>query len=195
MISFLRGEPIIEKEFVTILVGGVGYAVRVTELTRQQLTAQAMAELYIYTHVREEALELYGFPTKPERDLFLLLLSVSGVGPKTALGILNFETGKIISSIQNADITLFAQVPRVGKKLAQKIIIELRSKLGALKELDLAPISPQRQEVMLALQSLGFAEPAIEQVIHTIEVEEISLSEAVRLAIQELGKPKLHSKK
>src|SRR5258708_6371808 len=150
MISYLMGKPVFEKDFVTILVGGVGYAVRVTDDCRQSLQGREEAELFIYTHVREEALELYGFAQRSERDLFLLLLGVSGVGPKTALGILHFQPNQIITAVQNAEVSLFTSVPRVGKKLAQKIIIDLRSKLGALKELDLGPLSGERQEVVLA---------------------------------------------
>jgi holliday junction DNA helicase RuvA len=117
-----------------------------------------------------------------------ILISVSGVGPKTGLAILNFGASEIIEAVQQADTSFFAAVPRVGKKLAQKIIIELRTKLGALKELDLGPVSPQRQEVLLALQSLGFDERSVHQVLQEISVEEMSLSEAVKTAIQLLGK-------
>lgn len=184
MISFLVGKPIIEKEFVTILTGGVGYAVRINEQVLSRLRSTEVAELFIYTHVRENAIELYGFSSTQERDLFLLLLDVSGVGPKTALGIINLPSQKIISAIQNAETAVFSSVPRVGKKLAQKIIIELRSKLGALKELDLSPVSPKYHEVMEALQGLGFPDQSIEAALKTIDLENLPLSQAVKLAIQ-----------
>jgi Holliday junction DNA helicase RuvA len=187
MISLLQGKPIIEKDFVTILTHGVGYAVRVSEKVKSLLAQQEEAEVFIYTHVKEDALELYGFSSRSERDLFMLLLDVSGIGPKTALTILNFEPTQIITAVQNADTGFFAGVPRIGKKLAQKIIIDLRSKLGALKELDLSPISPHKQEVVLALQSLGFSESLIYQVLQDIDVESMSLSEAVKAGIQALG--------
>lgn len=188
MISYLSGKLVIEKDYITVVVGGVGYAVRVTDICRHNLVDNTETELYIYTHVREDALELYGFTQKNERELFLLLLGVSGVGPKTALGILNFKPNQIVDAVQNADIALFTSVARVGKKLAQKIIIDLRSKLGALKELDLGPLSPQRQEVVLALTGLGFAENSVYQVLQNIDVEELGLSTSVKKALQILGK-------
>src|SRR5258708_6252327 len=106
MISYLIGQPILEKDFVTILVNGVGYSVRVTAKTLSELFAPVgelqdlvppkPVELFIYTHVKEEALELFGFQTRSDRELFLLLIDVSGVGPKTALNILNCGTARII---------------------------------------------------------------------------------------------------
>ncbi len=190
MISYLTGQCMLEKDGIVILTGGVGYGVRISDTFKQQIHDHDSIETYIYTHVREDALELYGFRDRQEREVFLLLLGVSGVGPKTALAILSFSTRQIIDAVQNADISLFSSVPRVGKKLAQKIIIDLRTKLGALKELDLGPISPQRQEVMLALQGLGFAEHDIYQILQTIDVEKIGLSEAVKIALRTLGKQK-----
>jgi Holliday junction DNA helicase RuvA len=188
MISYLFGKPVIEKDFVTILCGGVGYAVHVTDKVKVELTAQVETELFIYTHVREESLDLYGFARRNERELFTLLLSVSGVGPKTALLILNFPPEQIIDAIQQANTSLFSSVPRVGKKVAQKIIIDLRGKLGSIKELDIGPVSQQRQEVALALQVLGFAETEIHQALQNINVEELSVAEAVKLGIKELSK-------
>ncbi len=188
MISYLIGKPLLEKDSVTILTHGVGYGVRATAKTLSSLLELSEVELYIYTHVKEEALELYGFREKSERELFLLLLSVSGIGPKTALGILNFPTSQIIEAVQQADTALFTSVPRVGKKLAQKIIIDLRTQLGALKELDLTPLTPDRQAVFEALQSLGFADSSIHQVMNQVPVEKLTISEAITLAIRELGK-------
>lgn len=188
MISYLIGQPILEKEYTTILVGGVGYAVRMPEDFRRSLIDKTEVEAFIYTHVREESLDLYGFAQRSDRDLFLLLISVSGVGPKTALQILNLGSSAIIQAVQNADTNVFSSVPRVGKKMAQKIIIDLRSKLGALKELDIGPISPHREEVTLALQSLGFDERSIYQAFQVVDVENATTSEAITLMIKQLGK-------
>ncbi len=190
MISFLIGQPILEADGITVLVGGVGYGVRVTDKVKELAASLAEISLFTYTHVREEALELYGFEHRKDRELFLLLISVSGVGPKTALGILNLGAEHIVDAVQQANTSFFAAVPRVGKKLAQKIIIDLRSKLGAIKELNIGPVSPQRQEVTLALEVLGFSEQAIYTVLEQIPVDTLTTPEAVKLAIQELGKKK-----
>ncbi len=196
MIRRLHGTPIIDGQELTIMVGGVGYGVKVTAFTLQQLATQTEAHLHIYTHVREDALELFGFMEAAERQLFLLLLDVSGVGPKTALGIMNAPTHRIIDAVQQAETSFFASVPRVGKKLAQKIIIDLRTKLGALKELQLGPLTPQRQEVMDALMGLGFSESSIDQVMRDLPIEEMDVRTAVKQALQQMGKGKLeaHSK-
>jgi Holliday junction DNA helicase RuvA len=187
MISYLIGQPRLERDGITMLIGGVGYGVRVSEDLRQELALQTEASLYIYTHVREDALELFGFRSDAERSMFLLLTYVSGLGPKTALHIMNLGTTRITTAVQNADTSLFASVPRVGKKLAQKIIIELRSKLGALKELDLAPLSPSQQEMLEALLSLGFHESDAQRVISSADVAELEVAAGVKKAIQLLG--------
>lgn len=187
MISYLIGQPIIEKDSVTILVHGVGYGVKVTASTLAEVAQKPEVSLYIYTHVKEEALELFGFINKSDRELFLLLIGVSGVGPKTALHILNCGSAQIVQAVQQADVGLFSSVPRVGKKLAQKIIIDLRSKLGALKELDLTPASAQYQEVVLALQSLGFEERMIAPVLEKIDVENMPIAAAIKAAVKALG--------
>jgi len=188
MISYLVGTPILEKDFVTILVNGVGYGVRLTQKTTAEVMQLPKVELFIYTHVKEEALELFGFSTRSDRDLFLLLISVSGVGPKTALNILNCGGTQIIHAVQQADVAFFSSVPRVGKKVAQKIIIDLRTKLGALKELNLAPMSVQYQEAVLALQSLGFDETLITTALEKIDVENLPIATVITLAVKDLGK-------
>jgi holliday junction DNA helicase RuvA len=190
MISYLVGRPFVEKDFVTILCGQVGYAVRVTDEVKLQLLEKDQVELFIYTHVREDLLELFGFIDRNDRELFLLLIGVSGVGPKTALQILNVGASQIVDAVQQANTHVFAAVPRVGKKLAQKIIIDLRTKLGALKELDIGPVSAERQEVILALQALGFDESHILRALQDVNVEEMPISDAIKTGIQLLGKVK-----
>ncbi len=187
MISYLIGKPIPEKDGLTLLVHGVGYGVKVCEKVKLSSIALSELELFIYTHVREEVLELYGFTTKQDREIFLLLIDVSGVGPKTALSILNTGVSEVIHAVQHADTSFFSSIPRIGKKLAQKIIIDLRTKLGELKELDLAPLSAQRQEVTLALQSLGFDEAAIHQALQVVDIENITTAEAVTQSIRHIS--------
>jgi holliday junction DNA helicase RuvA len=183
MIAYLQGKVRHQPEGIIVLCHGVGYGVHVSARTAQNLVDGQEVELFIYTHVREEALELFGFVHREEQSLFQLLLDVSGVGPKTALQIINFAPTEIINAVQQADTGFFSQVPRVGKKLAQKIIIELRSKLGALKELDLQPLSPWLQEVKEALLQLGFPERDIEHVLPKLGTEEMSTSAAIKTAL------------
>lgn len=190
MISRLVGLPILEGTELTIMVNGVGYGVLVPASVLVRVVPNQQMELWIHTHVREDALELFGFPDAETRRLFLLLTSVSGIGPKTALPIVNLGANKIIQAVQQADVHIFSQVPRVGKKLAQKIIIELRGKLGELKELDLAPLSVQQSEVAGALQSLGFSEQEIESAVRRVDLTDLSVEASVTTVLQELGKQK-----
>lgn len=190
MISFLVGKPIIHLDELIILISGVGYGVKVTNQTLMEASGKNEISLYIYTHVKEDALILFGFNSLNDKELFKLLISVSGVGPSTAINILNKGTDKIISAIQNADVSFFTSVKRVGKKASQKIIIDLKNKLGGIKDLDLTPMSQNQTDIIEALTSIGFEENQIISVIEKLEIKELPLEKAVQLAIRELGKNK-----
>jgi len=184
MISYLIGKPVLVNQQLLVLTGGVGYGVFVTNSTLSAIQNQEQIELHIYDHIREDRFDLYGFLTPSEKELFLLLLSVSGVGPNTALHIMEHKPIDVIEAVQQANPAFFASVPRVGKKVAQKIIIELSSKLGQLKVLDLGPESSQKQEVRLALSNLGFDENSIELSLQQIEVESIPVEQAIKQALK-----------
>ncbi|MGD9129837.1 MAG: Holliday junction branch migration protein RuvA [Candidatus Woesebacteria bacterium] len=190
MISYLIGKPIIRKNELTILVNGVGYRVFTSQTVLQKSNSIEELELFIHTHVKEDKLELYGFLIEKDLKIFELVLSVSGVGPKTALLLTEAGSEQLINAVQNAQLKFFTKIPRVGKKLAQKIIIELRGKLGGLKELDLTPLSSQEMEVSEALQNLGFEEEHITLVIKEIDCDKLSLEEIIKLAIQKLANGK-----
>lgn len=188
MIGFLKGTPHLFGADLIIDVHGVGYQVTVTATLLAEIAHLAEAEVFIYTHVREEVLELYGFRTTEEKRLFLLLLDVSGIGPRTALAITEHSPQSIITAVQQADSRFFSSIPRVGKKVAQKIIIDLKSKLGSLKELDLGPTSSQEQEIVTALASLGFAEEDVLEILREEDYSAVSLEESIKRIIQKLGK-------
>ncbi len=120
-----------------LMVGGVGYRVAVPQHILQSVTRDTPVTVFTHTHVREDALDLYGFLTKEELSLFQLLLSVSGIGPKTSLTIIDRGVASIRQAITTADVSFFTSIPRLGRKNAQKIIIELTSKLGSRIDLDL----------------------------------------------------------
>lgn len=179
MIGFLTGQPRSHIKGLLVMVNGVGYLVHVGQKTESELVHAAEVSLFIHTYVKPEALELYGFQTKEAYQVFQLLLSVSGVGPRTALAITDHPPQKIITAVQEAQTSFFTAVPRVGKKLAQKIIIELRSKLGELKELDLKPKSAKAQEVYEALSSLGLESEIIEDALTKIDVENQPIEKSI----------------
>ena len=196
MISYLVGKPIIHSDELILLVGGVGYGVKVTNQSLSEISSRLQSDpehtatLHIYTHVKEDALVLFGFSSMNDKELFKLLISVSGVGPATAMAILNKGAKQIIAAIQNADVSFFTSVKRVGKKAGQKIIIDLKTKLGGIKDLDLTPLNQMQSDMLEALMSLGFGDDQINQVIKDLNLVDMPLEKAVQLAIKELGKNK-----
>lgn len=132
MIGYLHG-TITElfPDVCFIDVNGVGYSVLLSSPTRSHLQKGEEATIYTYLNVREDALQLYGFATRAEHDIFLHLISVSGIGPKAALSILSsLSVDKLIWAVQNKQISLLTSAQGIGKKTAQRIVLELKDKLG-----------------------------------------------------------------
>lgn len=155
MISYLSGKvQIIRDGWAIIDVAGVGYKVYINADLASQIHKDENIELYTYTHVREDILALYGFQELEELDFFEMLISVSGVGPKAALNILSVASiDKLKASIRNQDPTLLSSVSGIGKKTAEKVVIELKNKLGARGDIFTGAKS---DEVYDALIQLGF---------------------------------------
>ncbi len=134
MIGRLRGK-IAETGADTVVldVGGVGYELFASASTLRQLPASGSeASLHTHLHVRDDALQLFGFADRAEKDLFELLISVSGVGPKVALAVLSsFTPDDLRKALATEDVTLIATVPGIGKKTAQRLVLELKEKVGA----------------------------------------------------------------
>lgn len=187
MIGSLAGKvELFDSSSILLDVNGVGYKVLVPLSVQIKLKQGASSKLYIYTHVRDDELTLFGFLEKEDLRLFEYLISVSGVGPKTALSIFSVgERSQIISAILSADVSFFTSVPRLGTKNAQKIIIELKGKVGQGIDLDLSS-SPENGEVMSALKQVGFTEKEIRGVLKNIKAG--STEDRVRLALKQLGR-------
>ena len=168
-------------------VGGVGYKVLVSPNLLKTLGESI--KLFTHTHVREDLLELYGFLDMADLKLFEYLISVSGVGCKTALGIFAVGSRKdIVKAITSNDVSFFTSVPRLGKKNAQKIIIELKNKLGGQEDLDLSEGDTDTNEVVLALKSFGFTPAEARAALKGLNGQGESVGEKVRLALKYLGK-------
>jgi len=188
MIALLTGTPVFHSSSLIIDVHGVGYGVAVSPRTLDAVRGKPMVTLHIYTHVREEALELFGFFNPEERQLFLTLLSVSGVGPKTALAISSGGLDRLTKAVREGSVEFFTEFPRVGKKLAQKIIIELKPKLGSLQDLVLGePEDPKEAELIQALQFLGYPESAVRQMAKDPRLVGLSIQDAIKLGIKLLS--------
>jgi len=190
MIGMLTG-TVAEKTHNPIIVnvGGVGYAVRVPLRLLTQLETGRTYTFFIHTHVSDDALDLYGFISHDELDLFKLLLTVSGIGPRTATSIMDRSASAIQTAIMTSDVDFFTTIPRLGKKNAQKIIIELKSKLGSTKELDLSDDAEgETKQLLDALLSMGFARSEIIGAIKKLDNTDVTLEQKVRHALKNLGR-------
>lgn len=168
-------------------VHDVGYAVYVPQRLLAIAVIGDKTTLLTYTHVREDALVLFGFSTEDELSLFELLLGVSGIGPKTALGVLDRGSDAIKRAIIASDVEFFTAVPRLGKKNAQKIIIELKSKLGSTSDLDLSGEESQdTNQVIAALMSMGFDRKEAKEAAKKVPTEG-SLEHKIKTALKMLG--------
>ncbi|WP_302610278.1 Holliday junction branch migration protein RuvA [uncultured Mitsuokella sp.] len=175
MIGYLRGKVMfLYTDYVLLDVHGVGYRVFIANSTRQKLRLHEEASLFVYTSVREDAIILYGFASQEEYDLFLLLISVSGIGPKVALGILSSITVEgLCRAIQNKQASVLTKLPGIGKKSAERLILELKDKVafdGGEQELltieNEADVGDDMvAEAMAALQSLGYTQAEIAPII------------------------------
>ena len=176
MIGYLHGRVIaLYTDYCLLDVHGVGYRVFVANSTRTKLRQREEASLFIYTSVREDAIVLYGFAAEEEYDLFLQLIGVSGIGPKVALGILSAITVEgLCRAIQNKQASVLTKLPGIGKKSAERLILELKDKVAfrGREEEELLTIENGEEvgddaasEAMAALQSLGYTPSEIAPVI------------------------------
>lgn len=149
----------VDKDGIIVMLGSIGVRVSVPEQLRVRLTPGDHLELFTNLVVREDSLTLYGFTTLEESQFFRLLLSVSGVGPRTALTLLSIlSTDTLRRAILSEQPEVISRVPGVGKMTSQKIVISLQKKVGSAATEDLiAPISAADTEVLAALTSLGYS--------------------------------------
>jgi len=190
MIGALRGKSQrLGSNSIIIFCQDVGYKVAVNTKIIEKIKEDKDLFIYIHTHVKDDCLELYGFLTGEDLFLFELLIEVSGVGPKTALLVLERSEKEIREAIISSDVEFFTTIPRIGRKNAQKIIIELKSKLGSLVELDLTgKTDGQTKEVIEALTIMGFKRAEVGQVLRQLPKELVTTEEKVKEALKRLGK-------
>ena len=192
MIGMLSGAVAAKDDATIILdVGGVGYKVFVpSDILIAKATIGDALQLFTHTHVREDLIELYGFLSREDLRLFELLISVSGVGCKSALGV--FSVGKradIAGAIMKGDVAFFTAVPRLGKKNSQKIIIELKNKFASEEDLDLSGAEGEGTgEVLEALKQFGFSKGEALAALRAVNGEGETVNEKIRLALKQLGK-------
>ena len=167
MIAHLRGR-ILEKNPARVVLeaAGVGYEVAISVPSFSRLPAEgAEVSLYIHTHVREDTLALYGFVRRDEKQLFERLIGVSGIGPKLAMTVLSgIAPDALVSALRGNDLAALTRVPGVGKKTAERMVLELRDKLDGLATAPAAvPVSQMEDDVISALVNLGYQRSPAEQ--------------------------------
>ncbi len=207
MIAHLSG-TLLAKQATSVIVdvAGVGYDVAIPLSTFYELEELgSLVQLRIYTHVREDALQLYGFKTSRERELFLQLISVSGVGPGLAIKLLSgMNADEMIAAIHTNNLARLVSIPGVGRKTAERLVVDLRDKIATLSSRELeeefaakaaaggASTSPDsiHSDALSALQNLGYQKSAAEKAVKNAidEGGEISVELILRRSLRSLAK-------
>ncbi len=191
MIGSLNGKvDLLMRPNAIIDVNGVGYKILVPDSVYKKLTIGDKLKIFTYTYVREDALELFGFLEIDDLKLFESLITVSGIGPKTAINIFSFgERKNIIEAIIKGDALFFTSVPRLGTKNAQRIIIELKNKMGGDSEMDLSGKDlVENTEVIEALRNFGFTVGEAQKALRDIKTKGLTAEEKIKLALKSLGR-------
>ncbi len=189
MIGLLEGElREMKNGTALVLCGGVGYRVSVSAYTLGKIAGAESVLLYIHTHVREDQLTLYGFLDDDELEMFELLISISGIGPKVALGILSIaDPNTIRTAIVHKDASLLTRVSGVGKKTAERVIIELQNKV---KETELHGTAQALadQDALEALCAMGYSVTDAREALKLVAPEIKDVGARVTQALKKLGK-------
>jgi Holliday junction DNA helicase RuvA len=193
MIGFLTGKIISAKPTQILLdVNGVGYEIRISINTFEKLSGKNTASLHIYTNVKEDSITLFGFYSEAEKEMFELLISINGVGPKSALGLLSgISTDELKQAIITGNVERMVAVPGIGRKTAERLILELRNKARDIKEEGITPAKPSIQkEAVSALTTLGYNLVSAEKAVNKILSgdSEIALEELIKRSLKELNK-------
>lgn len=192
MIAKIRGKiEYLKDNFVVLGVGGLGYKVHLTSYALGRIAGQEEVELFTYTHVREDILALYGFLSQEELEMFELLISISGIGPKAALGILTIASVDAIRmAVLNEDTSILTKVSGVGKKTAERVILELKNKVAKL------PLGSgvgaekvfSDNEVLEALVGMGYSSFEAREAVKNLPKDAKNLSEKIRFALRAMKK-------
>ncbi len=192
MISYLKGNIIYKNNSYLILdVSGVGYGVYLSEKLLQEAKINTEEAFYIYQQVREDASDLYGFRAAADLELFEMLLSVSGVGPKSALGVLSVATSQeVIQSIARGDSMLLTKVSGIGQKTAERLVLELKNKITKLggKSLGEAYSSSSGSDEIDALMALGYSLLEAREALRVISPSIIDSGARIKEALKNMRK-------
>lgn len=198
MIGYIRGKIAgVFEDFCFIEAGGIGYRVYISDRDRQELHTGDEAKILTHLAVREDAFTLYGFLSQEAYELFLLLISVSKIGPKVAMGILSSAKPETFSmAVRNKDITALTKLPGIGKKTAERLVLELKDKVGALSSEETGSTGTVSfgeedgiaAEAIAALHSLGYEPEEVQGVVQRLAADAKTPQALIGAALRELGK-------
>ena len=185
MIGYLNGNVLeVRGDHLILLVNGVGYKVLAPLSLLVSVEKDSSLSLYIHTHVREDQLSLFGFQNETELFVFEKLISVSGIGPKSALSMLSTNSPTSLAhAIESGDATTLSRTPGVGKRTAEKIILELRGKLSHLSN---GEESKELEEVRLALEALGYSSKEVHETLKDIKADGKTTGTLIKEALTRL---------
>ncbi len=195
MIDFIRGKLVKKNPtYIVVETNGIGFKLSVSLFSFEALSEVGKEiSVLTYLHVREDTIQLFGFAREEERELFQLLISVTGIGPRSAQNILSrISVEEFKKAVRNQDITVLISAPGVGKKTAERLILELKEKIGDSKQIYTTipqyTINPVGEEAVLALISLGYKRAPVQEKIQRILQKESSFTveELIRRALREL---------
>lgn len=193
MIGYLNGKIKSSKPTQLLLdVNGVGYVVNISINTFEKITNKGTVSLFVHTHVKEDSISLYGFYNEAEKEMFELLISVNGIGPKIALSVLSgITTEDLKGAIEEGNVSRIVSVPGIGRKTAERLVLELRTKVkDVTTEESGVEHHGVKQEAVAALATLGYNIATAEKAIHRIlsSSPACTLEELIKKALGELNK-------
>ncbi|EKE20304.1 MAG: Holliday junction DNA helicase RuvA [uncultured bacterium] len=191
MIAKLKGKiDFLRDSYVVVDVSGIGYKVFVTAHTAGTIAGMTEVEFYTHTYVREDTLSLYGFLTLDELEMFEMLITISGIGPKAAMGILTIaDPNTVRTAVLNEDASLLTRVSGVGKKTAQRVILELKNKISDIPAHQKNQITSD-SDALEALVAMGYSVSEARETLKLVSVEIKDVGERVKMALKSLGRKK-----
>lgn len=202
MIGYIRGKvTAVFEDFCFLETGGIGYRIYISGRDREALHLGDEAKLITYLAVREDALTLYGFLDEESHELFLLLLAVSKIGPKVAMGILSsMKPAQFQIAVQNKDVSVLTKLPGIGKKTAERLILELKDKLGAFDDgalpnsIEAMPTKGTvAEEAIAALCSLGYRAEEVHDIVYALSSSIVDTAVLINASLREIGKRQAES--
>lgn len=189
MIAKIKGKiEYLKDNYVVVDVHGVGYKLFLTAYSLGKIAGQEQVDFFVHTHVREDALDLYGFVTMEELEMFELLISISGVGPRSGLGILTVASPRTIkTAILNEDSSILTKVSGIGKKTAERVILELRNKVADMPESEKDHTISDSDSIE-ALTSMGYSVSEARDALKTVPESVKDIGQRVGAALKSLGK-------